>query len=86
MIVTEASRYSGEIQVTAEAGDCNLRSLLALVELGLEEGTPIRIRVTGPDEEKTCQRLVELFETCFDFPPLSPEGRARVRGILLSDI
>lgn len=45
---------------------------MALIGLGLEEGTEIVVRVEGPDEEDQCRRLVELFETHFDFPHRHP--------------
>ena len=69
VIVKEGSAYSGEILVTAESGSCDLRSALECIMLGLEKGTEVTIRVTGPDEEAFGRKLVELFETHFDFPP-----------------
>ena len=84
MIVTEAWRYPGQIEVAAEGGQSDLRSLLTLVSLGLQQGAQIRIRVTGPDEEQVCRRLVELFETNFDFPTVSPEERDRAVERLVS--
>lgn len=81
-IVTEASRYPGEITVLAETGEADLRSLLALVSLGLQENSQIRIRVEGDDEEAVCARFVELFETHFDFPPLSQPGRSAILDAL----
>ena len=83
VIVTEVIAYAGEVRVECEAGRANLRSLLDLVALGLEEGTPIRIQVSGPDEEAFCARLVELFERHFDFPQLSEQERADPVSILL---
>lgn len=84
-IVTEASRWSCEIRVISEAGDADLHSLLALVSLGLQAGSVIRIRVTGVDEEAACDRFVALFETEFDFPVLSPEGRSSMMHSLMGD-
>jgi phosphocarrier protein HPr len=69
ILVKEGSSYPGEILVTAEAGTCTLTSALELIMLGLEVGTDVKIQVTGPDEEQYCNKLVELFETHFDFPP-----------------
>ncbi len=69
ILVQEGCAYEGEILVTAQAGSCNLKSALELIMLGLEKGTEINIEVTGPDEEDEAKKLVELFETHFDFPP-----------------
>jgi len=75
-IVTEAIRYPGEIRVLSDAGEADLRSLLSLVSLGLQEGSVVRVRVEGENEEAVCNQFVALMETHFDFPPLSQEGRS----------
>ena len=69
VLIKEGSAYSGKILVTAETGSCNLTSALDLIILGLECGVEVTIQVEGPDEEAYCRKLVELFETHFDFPP-----------------
>ena len=84
-IVTEASRHSCQILVLAEAGEADLRSLLSLVSLGLQEGTTVKIQVTGADEVAVCDQMVELFETQFDFPPLSSDGRSMIMNSLGGD-
>lgn len=68
VIVAETIAYRGTATAVCDAGEADLRSLLALVSLGLDEGTTLRIRVSGPDEEAFSARLVELFERHFDFP------------------
>jgi phosphocarrier protein HPr len=84
MIIIEALPYPGQIEVTADTGRTELRSLLELVSLDLEKGAVVRIRVSGPDEEKFCDRLAELFETHFDFPPVTKAERARSVKDMLS--
>ena len=84
-IVTEACRYSGAIRVVCEAGEADLRSLLSLVSLGLQEGATVRIQVSGIDEEEVCNQFVALFETHFDFPPLSGEGRNGIMDSLMGE-
>lgn len=70
VLVTEGCAYEGEIKVQAQAGTCSLKSALELIMLGLEKGTEVTITVSGPDEETEAKRLVDLFETHFDFPSL----------------
>ena len=84
-IVTEASHFKCDIRVISVAGEADLRSLLSLVSLGLETGTVVQIRVTGADEEAVCDRFVALFETEFDFPALSAEGRSGLMQSLMGD-
>lgn len=67
-IVKALSGYPGQITVTSPAGECDPRSIMELIGLGLGAGSTILIRVEGPDEEEQCARLVELFETHYDFP------------------
>jgi phosphotransferase system HPr (HPr) family protein len=69
ILVREGCAYEGEIRVTAETGTCTLTSALELIMLGLERGAEVCIQVTGPNEEDEAKKLVELFETHFDFPP-----------------
>jgi phosphocarrier protein HPr len=69
ILIKEGMAYAGEILVTAESGACNLTSALECIMLGLERGTEVTVQVTGPDEVAFGQKLVELFETIFDFPP-----------------
>lgn len=69
ILVKEGCAYQGEILVTADSGSCNLKSALELIMMGLEKGAEVEIQVNGPNEEDEAKKLVELFETHFDFPP-----------------
>ena len=67
-----AKDYPGRIKVTSPDATTELRSILELMSMGLALGTLVKIEVSGPEEEKFCQALIELFERHFDFPPLDP--------------
>ena len=68
VIVSEVKQYDGSVQVTNEAGQkADSRNLLALIGLGITCGQTVTIEVDGPDEEEVADRMVELFETDFDF-------------------
>ncbi len=69
VIVREAMNYPGVINAKYDGRESNLRSVMDLLILGLKQGAEITIQVSGPDETQFCGRLVELFETHFDFPP-----------------
>ena len=68
VLVTEGTAYAGSILVETKNGSCDLTSALECIMLGMEKGTEVTIQVTGPDEETFGKKLVELFETHFDFP------------------
>ena len=69
LIIKEAATWSGTIEIIAPMGRTTLQSALELIMLGLEKGTTITIRTEGPGEEDFAKKMVELFETHFDFPP-----------------
>ncbi len=68
-IIKEVMGYPGNVRIASQSRESDLRSVMSLLALGLQQGTNILIRVTGPDEEAMCRKLVTLFETHFDFPP-----------------
>lgn len=69
VILKEIKGYGGEIMIASEHGEARLESVMSLLGLGLERGCRISIRVSGPQEENMADKLVELFEYNFDFPP-----------------
>ena len=69
VIVKAAEGYPGRISIRSANGEADGRSIMGLLCLGLEPGTEITICTNGPREEEMATRLVELFETHFDFPP-----------------
>jgi len=69
MIVKEALTYDAVIVAGCPGGEpVDVKSILAVVGLGLSQGTTVEISVSGEDEAAICSRMVELFETGFDFP------------------
>lgn len=57
---------------TAEGESAELDSILALISLGMAQGTTAELEVEGPDEEKAIKRIGDLLEYEFDFPPRPP--------------
>ena len=55
--------------VKSSRGEADLTSILSLMSLGLEQEDEVTIIVNGPDEEKACEEIAELFGYEFDFPP-----------------
>lgn len=69
-IIKEVSAYPGEQLVTgADGQSSDLRSMLSLMMLALTHGSEVELEVDGPDEEAHLQKLVDLFEYRYDFPP-----------------
>ena len=73
VIIKEVAGYPGKVLVVCERGDSDLRSVMDLLKLGLTPGSQVSISVTGPDEEEYCQKVVDLFQKHYDFPPRDTE-------------
>ena len=58
-----------EFHISTANGDVTLDSIIALLSLGLAKGDQVTVNVTGPRAEEACDKLAQLFETEFDFPP-----------------
>ncbi|MDH3346120.1 MAG: HPr family phosphocarrier protein [Kiritimatiellaceae bacterium] len=67
-IVKVADALDATIKVQAASGSCVIGSVMELLMLGLEQGTPITLQVEGANEEAVAAQFKELFETEFDFP------------------
>ena len=72
VIIKEANGYPGIVKAHNGKGESDLRSVMGLLALGLDQGSEVTISVTGPSEEEHCRKFVALFETHFDFPPRKP--------------
>ena len=70
LIVKEFQGYPGAIRITNGRGSCDVSSVMQLLSLEMHQGSQVKIEVMGENEAATADRLVELFQTHFDFPPL----------------
>ena len=70
VIVKEFQGYPGRIRISNGNGACDVSSVMQLLSLEMHQGCPVKIEVMGENEAATADRLVELFQTHFDFPPL----------------
>ena len=69
LIISETMGYKGSIILKAKGMEMELNNIMDLLALGLEKGDELEISVSGPDEEEYGSKLVDLFQTNFDFPP-----------------
>lgn len=70
VIVKAFMNYPGRILLRNRNGACDVSSVMQLLSLELRQGSQVTVEVEGEDESATADRLVELLETHFDFPPL----------------
>ena len=73
VIVKSMLDYEGKITIANELGKADLKSVMGLMTLALRKDDKVTVMVEGPDENKTCETIVGLLETHFDFPPRADE-------------
>lgn len=61
-----ASGFDSQILVTHDGEEADGKSILSLMVLGASQGTSIRVRAEGPDEEQALARLAAFIEACCD--------------------
>ena len=59
-LVHEADRYTSRIQLASNGQEVDAKSILGILLLAAAQGTVLRIRCDGEDEEQALQALVEL--------------------------
>ena len=70
LIVKEFQGYPGTIRISNDHGACDVSSVMQLLSLEMHQGSKVKVEVMGENEAATADRLVELLQTHFDFPPL----------------
>lgn len=68
VIAKAAREFQSHISATSAKGDtADIKNLLELIGLGLTSGQTVTLKAEGGDEAAAAVRMVELFETQFDF-------------------
>lgn len=65
-LVQTASRFQSKIEVLCKGREVNAKSILGVMMLAAGRGTPIKLRVEGPDEVAALAAAVDLIERKFD--------------------
>ena len=58
--------YKSNVWLRCRGREVNAKSIMGVMMLAAGIGTPLTLRVDGPDEETALKALVELFERKFD--------------------
>ena len=66
LFVKVASRYQAEIELVFDDISVSGKSIMGLLTLGCEQGTPLTIVADGVDAEEAAVALVDIFDRKFD--------------------
>ena len=58
--------YKSSVWLRCRGREVNAKSIMGVMMLAAGIGTPVTLRVDGPDEEAALAALVDLFERKFD--------------------
>lgn len=68
-----ASKYASTISIIKDAERVDGKSILSILTLAVEQGTPLSLEADGPDADAALDALVELIEHDFPGPDRSGE-------------
>lgn len=69
VIIQTVDGWEADIRVKAKGMETMLKDHMGLLAMGLCQGDNVEIMVSGKDEERIVEDVVELFEREYDFPP-----------------
>ncbi|HOK13787.1 MAG TPA: HPr family phosphocarrier protein [Candidatus Kapabacteria bacterium] len=64
-IVKLASKFKSEIYLIRDKFAINGKSIIGVMTLAAEQGSEIKVRAEGPDEQEAVDEIVKLFESGF---------------------
>jgi len=65
-LVQLLSAYRCSVTLTAKGREVNAKSIMGVMLLAAGQGTPVKLRVEGEDEDAVAEAVTALFERRFD--------------------
>jgi phosphocarrier protein len=62
-----------EVLIKSNKGSSDLKSILSLLSIGLEQGDEVTVEAKGEKEAAVCEEISSLFAYEFDFPHAKEE-------------
>jgi phosphocarrier protein len=66
MFVQAANKFHSDVGVTKDGVEVNGKSVMGMMMLAAHQGSMIKIKVSGPDEQHAVDELKKLFDKKFD--------------------
>lgn len=67
-LVKLAAKYKSDFIISKDSFEINGKSIIGVMTLAAEQGSVLRLRITGEDEEAAAAAILELFDRAFDEP------------------
>jgi len=64
--VNLANRFSSEVKIIKDGNEIDGKSILGILTLAATQGSGIRLRASGKDEESALKALMDLINNRFD--------------------
>jgi len=65
-LVKTAARFKAEFYIQKDDFEINGKSIIGVMTIAAEQGSTLKLRFDGPDEEEAAAAITELFERGFD--------------------
>lgn len=65
-LVKTAARFKAEFYIQKDDFEINGKSIIGVMTIAAEQGSTLKLRFDGPDEEEAATAITELFERGFD--------------------
>ncbi|MCU0453248.1 MAG: HPr family phosphocarrier protein [Bacteroidetes bacterium] len=65
-LVKLAAKFRSEFLIEKDGLEINGKSIIGVMTLAAEQGSTLKLRFVGDDEETMCASIVELFDRGFD--------------------
>jgi phosphocarrier protein len=67
-LVKLAAKFKSDFFIDKDGFEVNGKSIIGVMTLAAEQGSTLKLRFNGPDEEEAAKAVVELFEQGFGEP------------------
>lgn len=61
-----ANRFNSNVKITKDGNEVDAKSILGILTLAAVKGSIITLKVSGKDEQKALEALIELIENKFE--------------------
>jgi phosphocarrier protein HPr len=65
-LVKTAARFKAEFYIQKDGVEINGKSIIGVMTLAAEQGSVLKLRFDGPDEQEAAAAILALFESGFD--------------------